>query len=33
MQNNEIIRQLIDKKIVTISPDKDFVYASGMHSP
>lgn len=33
MQNNEIIRQLIDKKIVTISTDKDFVYASGMHSP
>ncbi|MBT9031668.1 orotate phosphoribosyltransferase [Lactobacillus delbrueckii subsp. bulgaricus] len=33
MQNNEIIRQLIDKKIVTISPDKYFVYASGMHSP
>lgn len=33
MQNNEIIRQLIDKKIVAISPDKDFVYASGMHSP
>ena len=33
MNNNEIIRELIDKKIVTISPDKDFVYASGMHSP
>lgn len=33
MDNNEIIRQLIAKKIVTISPDSEFVYASGMHSP
>ena len=33
MNNNKIIRELIDTKIVTISPDKDFVYASGMHSP
>lgn len=33
MENNEIIRQLIAKKIVTISPDSEFVYASGMHSP
>ena len=33
MDNNEIIRQLIAKKIVTISPDSEFVYASGMHLP
>ena len=33
MDNNENIRQLIAKKIVTISPDSEFVYASGMHSP
>lgn len=33
MHKEEIIKQLIAKKIVTISLDKPFTYASGMKSP
>ena len=33
MHKNQIISQLIQKKIITISPDKPFTYASGMLSP
>lgn len=33
MYQTKIIEQLIEKKIVTISPKKPFTYASGMKSP
>lgn len=33
MYQTKIIENLIEKKIVTISPDKPFTYASGMLSP
>ncbi|MCT7835069.1 MAG: orotate phosphoribosyltransferase, partial [Lactobacillus iners] len=33
MYTKEIIQSLIQNKIVTISPDKPFTYASGMLSP
>lgn len=33
MHQDEIISQLIENKIITISPDKPFTYASGMLSP
>ncbi|MCT7830981.1 MAG: orotate phosphoribosyltransferase, partial [Lactobacillus iners] len=33
MYTKEIIQGLIQNKIVTISPDKPFTYASGMLSP
>ncbi|MDF7639135.1 orotate phosphoribosyltransferase [Lactobacillus sp. ESL0791] len=33
MHQEEIIAKLIEEKIITISPDKPFTYASGMLSP
>lgn len=33
MHQDQIISALIANKIITISPDKPFTYASGMHSP
>ncbi|GMM20517.1 hypothetical protein LAYK6_17320 [Lactobacillus amylovorus subsp. amylovorus] len=33
MHKDQIISQLIQEKIITISPDKPFTYASGMLSP
>ena len=33
MYQNQIINKLIDEKIITISPEKSFTYASGMKSP
>lgn len=33
MHQDQIISQLIQEKIITISPDKPFTYASGMLSP
>lgn len=33
MHQDQIINKLVDKKIITISPDKPFTYASGMLSP
>ncbi|MBP2057216.1 orotate phosphoribosyltransferase [Lactobacillus colini] len=33
MHQDQIINKLISEKIITISPDKPFTYASGMHSP
>lgn len=33
MNQEKIIAKLIAEKIITISPDKSFTYASGMHSP
>ena len=33
MHKDQIISQLIQEKIITISPDKAFTYASGMLSP
>src|SRR5699024_12025071 len=33
MHKDQIISQLIKEKIITISPDKPFTYASGMLSP
>ena len=33
MHKNQIISQLIKEKIITISPNKPFTYASGMLSP
>lgn len=33
MHQDEIISKLINEKIITISPDKPFTYASGMLSP
>lgn len=33
MHQNQIINQIIQEKIITISPDQPFTYASGMLSP
>ena len=33
MHQDQIINKLVEKKIITISPDKPFTYASGMLSP
>lgn len=33
MHKDQIIQKLIEEKIITISPDKPFTYASGMLSP
>lgn len=33
MYQKQIINKLVDQKIITISPDKPFTYASGMLSP
>lgn len=33
MHQDQIIAKLIKEKIITISPDHPFTYASGMHSP